>query len=46
MKLLWVFVLSPLVSAFAAAAPASQKAIKHGEFLVGYGGCNDCDTPG
>jgi mono/diheme cytochrome c family protein len=25
---------------------ASSRAIKHGEFLIGYGGCNDCHTPG
>lgn len=30
----------------AGAASANHKAIKHGEFLVGYGGCNDCHTPG
>jgi mono/diheme cytochrome c family protein len=29
-----------------AAQAASQKSISHGEFLVGYGGCNDCHTPG
>lgn len=34
-------------AAFAANASSSnQKAIKHGEFLVGYGGCQDCHTPG
>lgn len=25
---------------------ADANAIAHGEFLVGYGGCNDCHTPG
>lgn len=25
---------------------ASGKSIKRGEFLVNYGGCNDCHTPG
>lgn len=30
----------------AGAASASHKAIKHGEFLVNYGGCQDCHTPG
>lgn len=24
----------------------SSQAITHGKFLVGYGGCNDCHTPG
>ncbi len=32
------------------AATSSQsiqrQSIQHGEFLVGYGGCNDCHTPG
>lgn len=32
--------------AFAGNAPASSKSIKHGEFLVNYGACNDCHTPG
>lgn len=30
----------------ATAQAASRKSIEHGEFLVGYGGCNDCHTPG
>lgn len=30
----------------AGAASANHKSIKHGEFLVGYGNCNDCHTPG
>jgi mono/diheme cytochrome c family protein len=25
---------------------ASSRAIRHGEFLVNYGGCQDCHTPG
>ena len=33
-------------AACTAAHAASEKSIKHGEFLVGYGGCNDCHTPG
>jgi mono/diheme cytochrome c family protein len=33
-------------TAFASAHAASEKSIKHGEFLVGYGGCQDCHTPG
>src|SRR5690348_17780516 len=32
--------------AFAAKPSVSSKSIKHGEFLVGYGACNDCHTPG
>lgn len=27
-------------------APASTTAIQHGEFLVNFGGCQDCHTPG
>lgn len=30
----------------AAAGAPSRKSIKHGEFLVNYGGCHDCHTPG
>lgn len=25
---------------------SSRKAVAHGEWLVGYGGCHDCHTPG
>lgn len=32
--------------AFAGEAHATNKSIRHGEFLVGYGGCHDCHTPG
>ena len=32
--------------AFAGDTHASSKSIKHGEFLVNYGGCQDCHTPG
>ena len=32
--------------AVAGDAHASNKSIRHGEFLVGYGGCQDCHTPG
>jgi mono/diheme cytochrome c family protein len=32
--------------AFAGGASAHGKSIRHGEFLVGYGGCQDCHTPG
>lgn len=32
-------------AALAGNAQTSSKSIKHGEFLVGYGGCNDCHTP-
>ncbi|MGH8183156.1 MAG: cytochrome C [Rhodanobacteraceae bacterium] len=34
------------VPAFAGGKTASSKSIRHGEFLVGYGGCQDCHTPG
>ena len=34
-------------TAMAANGPsASKHRIEHGKFLVGYGGCNDCHTPG
>ena len=33
-------------SAQASDTNASSKAIEHGKFLIGYGGCNDCHTPG
>ena len=32
--------------ACAATPAAASKSIKHGEFLVNYGGCQDCHTPG
>ncbi|MGH8116962.1 MAG: c-type cytochrome [Rhodanobacteraceae bacterium] len=32
--------------AFAGGPPASNKSIQRGEFLVNYGGCHDCHTPG
>lgn len=32
--------------ALAAEPSAGQRALEHGKFLVGYGGCNDCHTPG
>src|SRR6185312_4515524 len=32
--------------ACAGGAHASSKSVKHGEFLVNYGGCHDCHTPG
>lgn len=31
---------------FAADAPATASAIQHGKFLLEYGGCSDCHTPG
>ena len=45
----FLLALGLLVScaAMAATGPsASKRAIAHGKFLVGYGGCNDCHTPG
>jgi mono/diheme cytochrome c family protein len=32
--------------AFAAISSTSEQSIRRGEFLVGYGGCHDCHTPG
>lgn len=29
-----------------AAEPVAHASVRHGEFLVNYGGCNDCHTPG
>lgn len=34
------------VPAFASDKTSSSKSIQHGEFLVNYGGCQDCHTPG
>lgn len=31
---------------FAGPAGVSKPSVKHGAFLVGYGGCQDCHTPG
>jgi mono/diheme cytochrome c family protein len=52
-RTLWACAFAGLLLATAALAASdvptsasSQKSIKHGEFLVGYGGCNDCHTPG
>lgn len=45
----FLLALGLLVSCTAMATgspPASRHAIEHGKFLVGYGGCNDCHTPG
>ena len=33
-------------TALAGNALTSSPSIEHGKFLVGYGGCNDCHTPG
>lgn len=38
--------LVTLCAAIHAAPAAGSASIEHGEFLVGYGGCNDCHTPG
>ena len=47
MKTILTFAVGVLLAATAMAAPhTSRQSIKHGEFLVGYGGCNDCHTPG
>lgn len=34
------------VPAIAGDAPATRESIRHGEFLVNYGACHDCHTPG
>ncbi|HET9819968.1 MAG TPA: cytochrome C [Rhodanobacteraceae bacterium] len=48
MKAILAFVAGVLLAttAMAATPGATRQSIKHGEFLVGYGGCNDCHTPG
>lgn len=46
---LYVLALGLLMSCSALAAGnahADKQALAHGKFLVGYGGCNDCHTPG
>ncbi len=47
-KAILAFAVGILLAAPACAgdAHASSKSIKHGEFLVNYGGCQDCHTPG
>lgn len=47
-KAMLAFAVATLLAtpAFAGDAHASDKSIKHGEFLVNYGGCQDCHTPG
>ncbi|MBS0432022.1 MAG: hypothetical protein JSS21_06410 [Proteobacteria bacterium] len=45
-RVLALAVLLAGVAFTAEAETASRKSIKHGEFLVGYGGCQDCHTPG
>lgn len=45
----FLLALGLLVSCTAVAAngpPANKHAVKRGEFLVNYGGCQDCHTPG
>lgn len=47
MKVILTFAAGILLAfAATAASPASRPSIKHGKFLIGYGGCNDCHTPG
>jgi mono/diheme cytochrome c family protein len=36
----------PCLAAAAGGPSADHKSIEHGKWLVGYGGCNDCHTPG
>ncbi|HEX5352955.1 MAG TPA: c-type cytochrome [Rhodanobacteraceae bacterium] len=44
----FLLALGLLVSctAMAATGQSSKHSVEHGKFLVGYGGCNDCHTPG
>lgn len=44
----WIFAAGMAFGAAAVAGPlaASSRAIEHGRFLVNFGGCNDCHTPG
>ncbi|HET7930758.1 MAG TPA: cytochrome C [Rhodanobacteraceae bacterium] len=44
--LLWCLLALPCLAAAADTPAASHKSIEHGKWLVGYGGCNDCHTPG
>lgn len=47
MKVILTFAAGILLAfAATAATPASRPSIKHGKHLVGYGGCQDCHTPG
>lgn len=48
MKTLWILAACMLLStpALAAETPATANSIRHGEFLINYGGCQDCHTPG
>ena len=36
----------PYLAAAAGGPSANHKTLEHGKWLVGYGGCNDCHTPG
>ena len=46
-KALLAFVAGLLMAVSAHASDrASNASIKRGEYLIGYGGCNDCHTPG
>lgn len=47
MKVILTFAAGVLLAAAATAAtPASRPSIQRGKFLVNYGGCQDCHTPG
>ena len=48
MKAILVFAAVALLATTALAhnALTANPSIEHGQFLVGYGGCNDCHTPG
>lgn len=47
-KPLWLLLLVLIVpmAALAQGGSANKRAIDHGRFLVNYGGCQDCHTPG
>lgn len=48
MRILFALMVSALLTTpvFAARPSTAVSSIHHGKFLVGYGGCNDCHTPG
>lgn len=48
MKVILTFAAGILFAAAATAGhpESSRHSIEHGKYLVGYGGCNDCHTPG
>ncbi|TAM48371.1 MAG: cytochrome C [Burkholderiaceae bacterium] len=45
-KLMLLLAVLVPVAALAAGPSAEKRAIEHGRFLINYGGCQDCHTPG